>query len=164
MPRPASCSHPAAGHRLGRQFFGTTCPYPIQSIGCSKLRAIQHWALYSFAHHLRAALIADKHPKVSAKPLAFSATAPPTPLGSWTLIAPDRMLAASLLKSFPNGEVRFVGIVRPSRAYLKLWELVTLLGQRPKPSSASSITAPVRRLDSLLQRLGARVISVDWAP
>src|SRR5215468_956153 len=71
---------------------------PISSIGdaAKKLRAIQrNWALYSHAHHRRAALIAEKLPKVSAKPLAFGAPAPTAPLGSWTLLAPDRMLASA---------------------------------------------------------------------
>jgi 23S rRNA (cytidine2498-2'-O)-methyltransferase len=70
---------------------------PIASIGdaAKKQRAIQrNWALYSFAHHRRAALIADKLPKVSAKPLTFGAGAPVAPLGSWTLIAPDKVLAS----------------------------------------------------------------------
>ena len=69
----------------------------IASIGdaAKKLRAIQrNWALYSFAHHRRAALIADKLPKVSAKPIVFGAGAPAAALGSWTLVAPDLMLAA----------------------------------------------------------------------
>ena len=47
---------------------------PISSIGdaAKKLPAIQrNWALYSFAHHRRAALIADKLPTVSAKPIVF---------------------------------------------------------------------------------------------
>ncbi len=70
---------------------------PISSIGdaANKLRAIQrNWALYSVAHHRRAALIADRLPKVSAKPLVFGSPAPLSPLGSWTLIAPDMMLAS----------------------------------------------------------------------
>src|SRR5579862_2880938 len=64
---------------------------PIASIGdaAKKLRAIQrNWALYSNAHHRRAALIVDKLPKVSAKPMVFGTQAPKAPLGSWTLIAP----------------------------------------------------------------------------
>jgi len=57
----------------------------IASIGdaAKQLRAIQrNWALYSVAHHRRAALIAEKLPKVSAKPLAFGEAAPSAPLGS----------------------------------------------------------------------------------
>jgi len=142
----------------------------IQSIGdaAKKLRAVQrNWAVYSFAHHRRAALIADKLPKVSAKPLAFGAPAPAAPLGSWTLIAPDRMLAAASCSSpFPNGEVRFVeDHTAPSRAYLKLWELFTLLGKRPYPSERCiDLGASPGGWSWVLQRLGARVISVDKAP
>src|SRR5262245_43807736 len=103
---------------------------PIASIGdaAKKLRAIQrNWALYSHAHHRRAALIAAKLPKVSAKPLVFGALAPSAPLGSWTLIAADTLLAAPACSSpFSNGEVNFVeDRTAPSRAYLKLWELFT---------------------------------------
>ena len=100
-----------------------------------KLRAIQrNWALYSCAHHRRAALIAQKLPKVSAKPLVFGAPAPAAALGSWTLIAPDTMLAApACTRPFPNGEARFVeDRTAPSRAYLKLWELFTLLDRRAR--------------------------------
>jgi 23S rRNA (cytidine2498-2'-O)-methyltransferase len=112
---------------------------PIASIGdaAKKLRDIQrNWALYSSGHHRRAALVVDKLPKVSAKPLTFGTPAPAAPLGSWTLIAPDTMLAAASCSSpFPNGEVGFVeDRTAPSRAYLKLWEALTLLGERPKPS------------------------------
>jgi 23S rRNA (cytidine2498-2'-O)-methyltransferase len=143
---------------------------PIQSIGdaAKKLRAVQrNWALYSFAHHRRAALIADTLPKVSSKPLTFGTPAPAAPLGSWTLIAPDQMVAAAASSSpFPNGEVRFVeDRTAPSRAYLKLWELLTLLGKRPKPSERCiDLGASPGGWSWVLQRLGARVISVDKAP
>ena len=112
---------------------------PIASIGdaAKKLRAIQrNWALYSVAFHRRAALIEEKLPKVSAKPIVFGAGAPKAPLGSWTLIDADTILASPHCSSpFPNGEVHFVEdrAAPPSRAYLKLWELFTLLDERPKP-------------------------------
>jgi 23S rRNA (cytidine2498-2'-O)-methyltransferase len=145
-------------------------PIPIQSIGdaAKKLRAVQrNWALYSLAHHRRAALISDQLPRVSAKPLVFGAPAPAAPLGSWTLIAPDRMLAAATCSSpFPNGEISFVeDRTAPSRAYLKLWELLTLLGERPQPSELCiDLGASPGGWSWVLQRLGARVISVDKAP
>src|SRR5262249_22508218 len=96
---------------------------PIESIthAAREPRAIKrNWALYSCAHHRRAALIADKLPKVSAKRLVFGASAPAAALGSWTLVAPDRMLASAHCSSpFPNGEARFVeDRTAPSRAYL----------------------------------------------
>jgi 23S rRNA (cytidine2498-2'-O)-methyltransferase len=143
---------------------------PIASIGdgAKKLRAIQrNWALYSFAHHRRAALIADKLPKVSAKPLVFGAPRPAAPLGSWTLIAPDRMLAsASCTSPFSNGEARFVeDRTAPSRAYLKLWELFTLLDERPAPGQRCiDLGSSPGGWTWVLQKLGARVLSVDKAP
>ena len=150
---------------------GTTRSHiPIQSIGdaAKKLRAIQrNWALYSFAHHRRAALIADKLPKVSAKPLAFGAPAPAAPLGSWTLIAPDRMLASPSCSSpFPNGEVRFVEdrTAPPVAPISSSGSCSRCLVERPKPSELCiDLGASPGGWTWVLQRLGARVISVDKA-
>jgi 23S rRNA (cytidine2498-2'-O)-methyltransferase len=142
---------------------------PITSIGdaAKKLRALQrNWALYSFAHHRRAALIAEKLPKVSAKPIVFGASAPSAPLGSFTLIAPDRMLASAACSSpFPNGEARFVeDRTAPSRAYLKLWELFTLIDERPQPGEVCvDLGASPGGWSWVLQKLCGRVLSVDKA-
>ena len=142
---------------------------PIASIGdaASKLRAIQrNWALYSFAHHRRAALIAERLPKVSAKPLAFGTSAPAAPLGSWTLVAPDLILAApSCTSPFPNGEARFVeDRTVPSRAYLKLWELFARIPERPRPGELCvDLGASPGGWSFVLHTLGARVVSVDKA-
>jgi 23S rRNA (cytidine2498-2'-O)-methyltransferase len=144
---------------------------PVTSIGdaATKLRAIQrNWALYSWDHHRRAALIADKLPSVSAKPLAFGAPAPSAPLGSWTLLAPDVVLASPTCSSaFPNGEVAFVEDKAgpPNRAYLKLWEALTLLGTRPQPGERClDLGASPGGWTWVLQQCGARVLSVDKAP
>jgi len=144
---------------------------PIRSIGdaAQKLRAIQrNWALYSHAHHRRAALIAERLPKVSAKPLVFGAPAPTAPLGSWTLLDADTVLAAARCSSpFPNGEVSFVEdrAAPPSRAYLKLWELFTLTGEKPQPGELClDLGSSPGGWTWVLQSLGARVISVDKAP
>jgi 23S rRNA (cytidine2498-2'-O)-methyltransferase len=143
----------------------------ITSIGdaAQKLRAIQrNWALYSHAHHRRAALIAERLPKVSARPLVFGAPAPTAPLGSWTLLDPDTVLAAPRCSSpFPNGEVNFVEdrAAPPSRAYLKLWELFTLMGEKPRPGELClDLGSSPGGWTWVLQSLGARVISVDKAP
>jgi 23S rRNA (cytidine2498-2'-O)-methyltransferase len=143
----------------------------ISSIGdaAKKLRAIQrNWALYSFDHHRRAALIAADLPKVSAKPLAFGTPAPKAPLGSWTLLQKDLLLAAPHCSGpFPNGEVAFIEDRKapPSRAYLKLWELFTLIEQRPKPGELClDLGASPGGWSWVLAGLGARVLSVDKAP
>jgi len=144
---------------------------PIASIGdaAKKLRAMQrNWAVYSVASHRRAALIAAQLPKVSAKPLVFGTPAPGAPLGSWTLIDADTVLASPHCSSpFANGEVRFVEDRRapPSRAYLKLWELFTVLGERPAPGAfCVDLGASPGGWSWVLQQIGARVLSVDKAP
>ncbi len=134
-----------------------------------QLRAIQrNWALYAHGHHRRAALIEERLPKVSAKPLAFGAPAPTAPLGSWTLLDAGTVLAAPRCSSpFPHGEVRFIEdrAAPPSRAYLKLWEVFTLLGERPGPGDLClDLGSSPGGWSWVLQQLGARVISVDKAP
>src|SRR3954464_8132426 len=83
--------------------------WPVVSIGTAAkgLRDIQrNWAMYAPLHHRRAALIQERLPHVSAKPVVFPAAAPSAPLGSWTLLAPDRLLAAARCSApVPNGEV-----------------------------------------------------------
>ena len=142
----------------------------IASIGdaAKQLRAIQrNWALYPTAHHRRAALIVDKLPKVSAKPLRFGDPAPTAPLGSWTLLDPATILASPRCTSpFPNGEARFVeDKTAPSRAYLKLWELFTLIDERPKPGEAClDLGASPGGWTWVLAQLDAKVTAVDKAP
>jgi 23S rRNA (cytidine2498-2'-O)-methyltransferase len=143
----------------------------VESIGdaAKKLRAIQrNWFLYPFDHHRRAALIAEKLPVVSAKPLVFGARFPTAPLGSWTLIGHDTILASARCSSpFPNGELRFVEdhVTPPSRAYLKLWELFTRLGVHPGPGETClDLGSCPGGWTWVLQQLGAKVISVDKAP
>jgi 23S rRNA (cytidine2498-2'-O)-methyltransferase len=143
----------------------------IASIGdaARRLRAIQrNWALYAAGHHRRAALIEEKLPKVSAKPLVFPSVAPAAPLGSWTLLDDFTLLAAACCSSaFPNGEARFVEDKEepPSRAYLKLWEALTVLGERPQPGeTCADLGSAPGGWTWVLAQLGARVISVDKAP
>lgn len=144
---------------------------PIESIGdaAKKLRAIQrNWALYPFEFHRRAALIVEKLPKVSARPLVFGAEAPKAPLGSWTLVEANRLLASPQCSSaFPNGDLKFVEDRDgpPSRAYLKLWDAFTVLGKRPQPGECClDLGACPGGWTWVLQQLGARVLSVDKAP
>ena len=111
---------------------------PIESIGDANraLRAIQrNWALYSFDHHRRAQLIEAALPPIRFRPHRFGAPAPVAPLGSFTLLDRETLLASSRCSSpFPHGAVSFEEDreAPPSRAYLKLWEVFTLLGVQPK--------------------------------
>ncbi|MGE4299073.1 MAG: SAM-dependent methyltransferase [Desulfovibrionaceae bacterium] len=143
----------------------------VDSIGdaARKLKAMQrNWALYSVDNHRRAALIEAKLPPVAARPLAFGAPRPAAPLGSWTLWEPGLMLASAACSSaFAHGEVRFEENKSepPNRAYLKLWELFTLLDERPGPGDLClDLGSSPGGWSWVLAGLGARVFSVDKAP
>lgn len=144
---------------------------PIASISdaATRLRAIQrNWAVYAPRLYRRAMLIHEQLPTVSAKPLVFGTPPPAAPLGSWTLLDAGTMLAAPRCTSlFPNGEIHFVEdhTGPPSRAYLKLWEALTLIGRRPGPGEIClDLGSSPGGWSWALQRMGAQVISVDKAP
>lgn len=144
---------------------------PVASIGSSAkaLRDIQrNWAMYAPVHHRRAALIQERLPHVSAKPIVFPMAAPTAPLGSWTLLAPDRLLAAAHCSSpFPNGEVQFAEDKTgpPNRAYLKLWEALVRLRRWPQPGQRClDLGASPGGWTWVLAKLGADVIAIDKAP
>jgi 23S rRNA (cytidine2498-2'-O)-methyltransferase len=143
----------------------------IASIGdaTKALRAIQrNWALYAHDHFRRTALIEKRLPNVSAKPLPFGTPPPTAPLGSWTLLDPNTLLAAARCSSaFPNGQARFIEDRSgpPNRAYLKLWEALTLLGERPQPGEVClDLGSSPGGWTWALAQTGARVVSVDKAP
>jgi 23S rRNA (cytidine2498-2'-O)-methyltransferase len=144
---------------------------PVPSIGAAAqaLRDIQrNWTMYAPIHHRRASLIEERLPHVSAKPIVFPAAAPSAALGSWTLLAPGRLLAAARCSSpFANGEVTFVEdrTGPPNRAYLKLWEALVRLGRWPQPGERClDLGASPGGWTWALAKLGAEVLAVDKAP
>lgn len=143
-------------------------PAPSVKGTASALRAIQrNWSLYAAQHHRRCALIEAALPPVKARALIFPEPAPSAPLGGWTLLAPDRLLASPTKSSpFVNGAVAFVEdrAGPPSRAYLKLWEALTRLGRHPMPGETClDLGAAPGGWTYVLASLGARVTAVDKA-
>ena len=139
------------------------------SDAAAKLRAIQrNWAFYAPRLYGRATLIQKQLPKVSAKPLVFGTPPLAAPLGSWTLLDAETMLVSPRCTSpFPNGEVHFVEDRSgpPSRAYLKLWEALTVIGSRPEPGERClDLGSSPGGWSWALQHMGAHVVSIDKAP
>lgn len=136
--------------------------------GAKALRAIQrNWALYAFHLHRRASLIESQLPPLRAKRLPFPTDLPTAPLGSWTLLDANTILAAPRCASpFPHGEVEFEEnkTEPPNRAYLKLWEALTLIGRHPRPGEIClDLGASPGGWTWALHETGARVIAVDKA-
>jgi 23S rRNA (cytidine2498-2'-O)-methyltransferase len=125
------------------------------------------WFLDPVALFDRAALIEKQLPAATFAPLAFPAAAP-DPCGAWTLAKKNEILASARTTSpFPNGEAVFVEDRQnpPSRAYLKLWEALTLLGKHPRRGDhAVDLGSSPGGWTWALQRLGAHVVSIDKAP
>jgi 23S rRNA (cytidine2498-2'-O)-methyltransferase len=143
----------------------------IESIGdaAQKLKALQrNWANYAFDFHRRSNLIVKELPHVSAKPIKFPGALPTAPLGSWTLLDNNTMLASPACSSpYPNGAWIFEEnkTDSPSRAYLKLWEILMRLQKFPKAGETClDLGACPGGWTWVLQTLGADVIAVDKAP
>lgn len=144
---------------------------PITSVGNAvrTLKSIQrNWKLHAVDFHRRAALIEQQLPPVKARPLVFGESAPTSPLGSWTLWDHDTLLVSAACSSvFPDGEVRFEEdkVNPPSRAYLKLWETFTLLGDGPKSGELClDLGSAPGGWTWVIASLGASVFSIDKSP
>jgi 23S rRNA (cytidine2498-2'-O)-methyltransferase len=144
---------------------------PINSISdaVKQLKSLQlRWSNYSFHLHRRNALIAEQLSRVQQKPLQFLGPLPNKPLGSWTLIDNNLLLASPHCSSpFVNGEIHFQEnkIEPPSRAYLKLWELFTVQGVRPQAGQVClDLGSSPGGWTWVLAKMGCEVISVDKAP
>jgi 23S rRNA (cytidine2498-2'-O)-methyltransferase len=139
------------------------------SDGARKLRKIQkHWCLYSFHIHRRAQLIAEQVFTHKNEPTPFPHDLPIQNLGTWTLIDANTILASPICTSpFANGVVKFVENKHgaPSRAYLKLWEALTICGTRPKPEETClDLGASPGGWTWVLTELGANVVAIDKSP
>jgi len=134
-----------------------------------KLRGIQrNWAPYLYQLHRRGALIQEQLPALPVRPRSFPLRLPSAPMGAWTMLDERTLLASARCSSpLPNGEIRFEEnhTDPPSRAYLKLWELFTLLGRAPGPGELClDFGASPGSWTWVLHGLGSGVTSVDRAP
>ncbi|GBQ71490.1 methyltransferase [Ameyamaea chiangmaiensis NBRC 103196] len=143
----------------------------VTSIGdaARQLRDVQrNWGLYAPSLHRRCALIAERLPRLVPRPLVFPAACPTGHLGAWTLLDNDTLLLSPTKTSaFVNGDVPFVEdrVGPPSRAYLKLWEALTLFGRHPTAAETClDLGAAPGGWTWVLAQCGAKVIAFDRAP
>lgn len=143
----------------------------IKSINdaAKQLKAIQrNWCLYSHTLHRRANLILDKLPTVKCKPLSFPSPLTASPLGSFTLLDEKTLLASADCSSrLPNGEAHFIEDKEgpPNRAYLKLYEALTLAGVAPKPGEfCIDVGGSPGGWAWVIHQCGAKVLSIDRSP
>ncbi|MCR4579588.1 MAG: SAM-dependent methyltransferase [Treponema sp.] len=106
--------------------------FRFESIGeaASKLKEIQrNWAPYQFTSFRRAQLIQEKLPYINLKDRKFPVTIPQSPIGLYTLLDNNTMIASAKTTSYlPAGTIRFIEDHEnpPSRAYLKIQESLTM--------------------------------------
>tara|TARA_Y100001960_G_scaffold155980_1_gene164259 strand:- start:776 stop:1702 length:927 start_codon:yes stop_codon:yes gene_type:complete len=143
----------------------------IESISdaAKKLKALQkNWCLYSFTLHRRAKLIQKKLGLKPEKPLLFPTRLPRNVLGSWCLLDQNTLLASTDCSSpFPNGKPIFIQDKNgpPNRAYLKLFEALTLAGQTPRSGEfCIDIGGSPGGWTWVIQKCGAEVLSIDRSP
>jgi 23S rRNA (cytidine2498-2'-O)-methyltransferase len=115
-----------------------------------------------------AASVARQLPRVKIAPAPFPPGAPLPALGAYALVGEHEIVAsAKCTSAFPDGEVVFQEdrTGPPSRAYLKLWEAFTVAERLPTPGvRCVDLGSSPGGWTWALERLGARVISVDKAP
>lgn len=126
------------------------------------------WSHYSFKNHRRGELILGSIPKARPKVFQFLEEVSPVRLGYFLLLSENVMLYSSKTRSeLPFGEMHFHEdkINPPSRAYLKLWELMTLYKIKPKAGEkVLDMGSCPGGWTWVLQSIRTKVLSVDKAP
>lgn len=139
----------------------------------NNLKEIQrNWAPYQYTCFRRAQLIQEKLPYINLKDRKFPVKIPQSPIGLYTLIDENNLIASAKTTSFlPAGSLPFIEDHEnpPSRAYLKIQEsliMANLLNGTPLPDSTSrcfEAGACPGGWTWVLINLGAQVYAVDRA-
>lgn len=131
-------------------------------------QAGQFWYLHPLTHIRRSRLIEAQLRKVPPLHRAFPLTTALPPVHVFSLLDQTTLVySTERLKAWPDGQCLFIEdkINPPNRAYLKLWEALTLLNRYPKAGeTALDLGASPGGWTYVMQSLGAEVTAVDKAP
>jgi 23S rRNA (cytidine2498-2'-O)-methyltransferase len=126
------------------------------------------WFHYPISHVRRGTLIQEQMRNLPAlKSIPFGPPAFPK-MGVFSLLDQNTMIVcAKPWKTIPTGVYQFQEdkVNPPNRAYLKLWEALSIVNEYPKAGEACmDLGASPGGWTWVLQQLGADVIAVDKAP
>ena len=130
-------------------------------------QAGKFWSAHPIAQVRRTRLIEEQLRKCPSLTRQFPIETDIPAIGVFCLLDQNTLVySAKRLKKWPGGKCYFVEdkINPPNRAYLKLWEALTLLESYPKPGDlALDLGASPGGWTYVMQSLGARVTAVDKA-
>lgn len=87
--------------------------------------------------------------------------------GIWTLLNENTILYSDKCSSpFPNGEIHFIEDKKaPSRAYLKLWEILTIINSKPSSNTLHlDMGSSPGGWTYVLENMGLNILSIDKTP
>ncbi|KTD56990.1 methyltransferase [Legionella santicrucis] len=126
------------------------------------------WYLHPISHIRRSRLIEEQLRQSPALARHFPIEETIPSIGAFSLLDKNTLIySAKRLKKWPQGKCYFIEdkINPPNRAYLKLWEALTLLGKYPKPGDeVLDLGASPGGWTYVMQSLGGYVTAVDKAP
>lgn len=127
----------------------------------------KYWYLNPVENVRRSHLIAAELRKLPAIDTAFPIENPLPEIGCFSLLDKNTLVySAKRWKKAPLGDFRFIEDKKnpPNRAYLKLWEALSLLGTYPKKGeTAVDLGASPGGWTYVMQTLGTSVTAVDKA-
>lgn len=125
------------------------------------------WYLNPVSHIRRSYLIAEQLRKLPVLEQNFPIKEPLPEIGCFSLLDQNTLVfATKRLKNPPLGDFRFIEdrLNPPNRAYLKLWEALSLLKNLPKKGEhAIDLGASPGGWTFVMQSLGVNVLAVDKA-
>ena len=130
-------------------------------------QAGKFWYLHPVSHSGRSKLIGEQLRKHGSLTRNFPFETDIPPIGGFSLLDQNTLVySATRSKKWPQGKCLFVEdkINPPNRAYLKLWEAITLLEKQPRSGeTALDLGASPGGWTYVMQSLGTTVTAVDKA-